>query len=144
MTSTQGNSMMLTNRTRHTELKPLGTSRSKSIRLSREYSLDPKAAYALATLYKSKYINNVFVTNERNADIYKNNINLQKKLDNIKQNGSGMISNRVTSGKRLSSDLSNRLVSANKMNQKGPIEMNVLLHKKYNTSMNFRFEKRKA
>jgi hypothetical protein len=65
-------------------------SRSRSkLRLSNDYSLDDKDQYNTRTHYRNKYINNIFNFNERNESIYKKNIQLQSRLDEIKVKGTG-------------------------------------------------------
>ena len=107
--------------------------------LSDTHRMNEKTLYNTRTLNRSKYINNVFVTNERNREIYRDNLNLQSKMMAINLKGTGNIQNRKSPG-RLWKDSTTPL-TRKKLSQKGPLELSVMLNKTYATSMNYSLQK---
>ena len=55
-----------------------------------QYSLDRNSETHRYAIQRNKYVSRNYNIHESLSDIYKKNLNLQKKLDDIKMNGTGI------------------------------------------------------
>jgi hypothetical protein len=85
--------------------------------------------WKINTFYKSKYINHKFKINQNLSTIFKNNMDLQKKIDEINKKGAGNVPSPLRQRKRLT--------SGSFRSDSGPNEKKISMIKKPAGSLNY-------
>ena len=85
--------------------------------------------WKINTFYKSKYINHKFKINQNLSTIFKNNMDLQKKIDEINKKGAGNVPSPLRQRKRLTSGCFR--------SDSGPNEKKISMIKKPAGSLNY-------
>ena len=116
-------------------IKKLRSPRGSSRHLNPDFQLDRKAAHKMHTIQRSKLVNRTFKVNEEMTNIFKNNLNLQKKLDEIKYKGTGIAQSPHRS-LAYCMNPNSRFI--------GPNERQIVAAKNQSPSLNLPYQKKEA